>query len=135
MPTNLKSLCSDRYRVIDDGTDDSERSERVWCLEIPGRHGAIYPHGHGGSLAVRVDSARIAKRFQTLNLKVIQRGDDETVFIFDPRLLDRVAALIVAKRRRRLSPEARAKATERLRRLAAVRSKALSPHSEGGSCA
>lgn len=133
MPTNLKSLCGDRYRVVDDGTDDEDRAERVWCQEIPGRHGTIYPHDRGGSLAVRVESTRVAKRVRALGLRVVQAGDFETVFVFDPKLLDHIAALVSAKKRRHLSPAARARATERLRTLADTRRQVVSLHSEGVS--
>ena len=113
--TDLKLAFGDRYRVVDDGTDDSERAARVWCYEIRGRYGAIFPHGFNGTLAVRVDSVRVARRFEPLGLKAVQKGDSETVFVFDLKLTDRVATLILAKRRRLLSPEQLAVLAERLR--------------------
>lgn len=79
---DLRELFGERYRVVDDGTDDCDRSERLGCQEIRGKHGAIYPYGRNGSLAVRVESSRISARIESLGLKVIQRGDFETVFLF-----------------------------------------------------
>lgn len=113
---NLKSQYGDRYRVVDDGTDDRDRAERVWCMEIRGKYGAIYPHGADGTLAVRVESARVARRFTSLALKVAQRGDDEVVFVFTADLIDKVGALIRARRRRQVSPERRAQLAEGLKR-------------------
>ena len=133
---NLRQFCGDRYRVVDDGTDDSDRSERIGCQEIRGKHGAIYPYGRNGSLAVRVESSRIAARVEALGLKVIQRGDFETVFLFESKQLKEIAAMIQAQKRRQLSPEEKAKLVARLKgsqkQVEAVDSKpALVP--EGGS--
>lgn len=133
---DLRELFGERYRVVDDGTDDCDRSERLGCQEIRGKHGTIYPYGRNGSLAVRVESSRISARIESLGLKVIQRGDFETVFLFDPKQLNKIAALIQAQKRRQLSAEEKAKLVARLKggqkRVAVVDSKAvLVP--EGGS--
>lgn len=119
---NLAEFCGDRYKVVDDGTDDPCREERPWCMEIQGRYGAIYPYGsthfHPDLLAVRVDSPRIWMRdFDHLGLKVRQWGDDEKVFLFPVSMLDEIAGLIKARRRRQVSPEQKA---ELLRRLKVV---------------
>lgn len=136
---NLKAEYGGRYQVVDDGTDDSDRSERIWCMEIRGKYGAIYPHGADGTLAVRVESARVARRFASLALRVAQRGDDEVVFVFTPALIDQVAALIRARRRRQVSPERRAQLAENLKRarerVAQLDSKAVSACEEEGSSA
>lgn len=133
MPTNLRQTFGDRYRVVDDGTDDADRAGRIWCQQIPGRHGVIYPHADRGTLAVTVLSDRIAKSLRKLGMKVVQAGEEETTFVFDPKLLDQVALLVGSKKRRRLSPEARERATARLKGLVGVRSGPFSSHSEGGS--
>ena len=106
MPTNLKMLAGNRYRVVDDGTDDSDRAERVWCQEIPGKHGRIFPWGFNGDLAAWTGSARIMRRFEGMGLKAVQ-GGAESAFRFPVRMLDQVASLIRARRRRQLSPEQR----------------------------
>lgn len=124
---NLKAEYGGRYRVVDDGTDDSDRAERVWCMEIRGKYGAIYPHGTDGTLAVRVESARVARRFAPLGLQVVQRGDDEVVFLFAADLIDKMAALIRARRRRQVSPERRAQLAQHLRE---ARERAASPDSK-----
>lgn len=109
MVTNLKQLCGGRYKIVDDGTHDGNRAERMWCQEIQGRYGAIYPHGWDGSLAVRVDRPRAVRKVRALGYPVASDGEAEVVFVFPPSDIDRVARLIRARRRRRLSPEQRAR--------------------------
>ena len=108
--TDLRAFSS-RYVTRDDGSHDPP-----WSLEIPGKLGAIYPHGASGSLAVLTQSSRAIRKLVALGLKVVQRGDTEAAFMFDPRQIDQVAAIIQAKRRRRLSPEHRAAAVAALAR-------------------
>lgn len=116
-PANLKEQFGERFVVRDDGSDDSNRAERVWCMEIPGKFGTIYPCGLNGDLAVWTGSQRIAVRLRALGLKPLQGGPDaeECSFRFPTRQLETVAGIIQAKRRRRLSPEARQQLIERLK--------------------
>jgi hypothetical protein len=114
--TNLQEKYGKKYKVVDDGSDDPCREGRVWCQEIRGRHGAIYPCGLGGSLAVRVESktriknSLVAARLEKEGFKVLQRGEWEIAFRFEPAQLTYIAELIKAKKRKHLSPENRAKA-------------------------
>ena len=114
--TNLQENYGSKYKVVDDGTNDPCRAERVWCQEIRGKYGAIYPYGYDGSLAVRIEAktkvknnAR-AKKLESEGFPVIQLGDCEIVFKFEPARFDYIAELIKARKRRHLSPEQRAKA-------------------------
>lgn len=118
--TNLQEKYGGKYKVVDDGTDDPCREGRVWCQEIRGKHGAIYPYGYDGSLAVRIEgktrlsnNAR-AQGLEQEGLPVIQRGEWEVIFKFDPERIHDMAELIGAKKRRHLTPEQRAKAMEGL---------------------
>lgn len=129
MVTDLKKLAGNRYCVRDDGTADADRSERIWCLEIRGKHGRIYPQGWNGDLAVCADSWRIGKRLAAMGHKQIsgpKTGCTEAVFRFPPADLDRVAEVIQAKKRRHLSPEARVKA---VKALAGARARVQGPDS------
>ena len=114
--TNLREEYGFKYRVVDDGTDDPVREERPGCQEIPGKHGAIYPYGHDGSLAARFHSKTRgktdawAKRFQKEGFPIIQRGDWEIVFKFPSDQIHRFADLIKAKKRWHLNPEQKIKA-------------------------
>lgn len=130
--TNLQKKYGNKYKVVDDGTNDPCRAERVWCQEIRGRHGAIYPYGHDGTLAVRNESRKEnirtsprAKQLEREGLKVIQRGDWEIVFKFEPARIDYIADLIKAKKKRHLSPEQRAKAIEALAKAGKQPAKSL----------
>jgi hypothetical protein len=114
--TNLQEKYISKYKVVDDGTDDPVREERVWGQEIPGKYGAIYPCGYDGSLSVRIESKTKvrnnprAKRLEAEGFAVIQRGDWEIVFKFDPAQIFYIAGVIKAKKRRHLSPEQKAQA-------------------------
>lgn len=114
--TNLQEKYGSKYKVVDDGTNDTCRDSRVWCQEIRGRHGTIYPYGYNGSLAVRFDSKTKAKtnawakRLKKEGFPVIQRGGWEIVFKFESAQIDYIADLIKAKKRRHLSPEQKAQA-------------------------
>lgn len=118
--TNLHKKYGSKYKVVDDGTDDPCREGRVWCQEIRGKHGAIYPYGYDGSLAVRIEGkTRVsnnsrAQRLEQEGLAIIQSGEWEIVFKFDPERIHEIAELIVAKKRRHLTPEQRVKAMEAL---------------------
>lgn len=116
MVTNLQATFGAMFKVVDDGTDDSDRAERVWAQEIPGRYGTIYPSGWDGSLAVRVESKRVAHAVAKLGLRVIQRGEYETVFVFPVSLFSVIARMVQSRRRRQLSPEEKLKRVARLRR-------------------
>lgn len=102
------------YRVFDDRTDDSDINERIGCQEIRGAYGCIYFHGKG-LLAVYTDSVRISNRLERMGLAVKQRGDFETVFLFDPKDIHAVAAIIQAQKKRQLSDSQKAMLTARFK--------------------
>ena len=114
--TNLLAKYGHKYKVVDDGTDDQCRAERGWCQEIRGRNGIIYPYGYNGSLAARFDSKTKTKtnvwvyKLRAEGFTLIQRGDWEVIFKFDPDKIDYIAGLIHAKKKRHLSPEQRVRA-------------------------
>jgi hypothetical protein len=114
--TDLKKLAGQKYRVVDDGTDDSNRAERVWCYEIRGKYGKIYPQGWNGDLAVCTYGWRVGSKIAASGFPQISGppGCGEAVFRFPPGDLDRVAAIIKAGRRRQANPERRARLAETL---------------------
>lgn len=115
MVTNPKQSYGSRFVVRDDGTNDPEKSERIWAMEILGKHGTMYPYGYDGTLAVRVESRRLAKKLEAMGYQVRQRGDWEVVFLFPLKDFELIAGLVGARKRRQLGPEARAKLVERLK--------------------
>jgi len=113
--TNLQEQFGDRYRVQDDGTEDPCREERVWCMEIRGKKGKIYPYGWDGSLAVFVNSRKMARVMGGLGYKRLQSGDSEFSFKFPLADIHQVARLIKAQKRRQLSLEQKAALVLRLK--------------------
>lgn len=111
---NLWRRFGHRYRVTFDPAYDPRHVPRdkldPWYMQIPGRRGCIVPWG-GTSLAVEVDGRPVtARRLAESGVcKLIRDGDDGQTFLFDVAGFAAVAATIRAKRRRRLSPQQRAK--------------------------
>src|SRR5262249_57395297 len=86
-------------------------------------YGTIFPHG-GEVLAVEV-GYRLAKRLDVLGLKLHQTGDRERTYLFPVQRFAEVAAVVLPRKRRRLSEENRAKVgTARTARLARHKAKA-----------
>lgn len=104
-PINLKERYGKQYKVMDDGTDDTDRIERIWCMTIPGKHGIIYLYGLDGSLAVTLNSKKLARKIRDLGLRSVQWGDKESTFVFTPDLMETICSIIKAKKRRHLTPE------------------------------
>jgi hypothetical protein len=104
---NLKSRFGKQFRVTREA--GSEKGDPFGLL-IACRHGHIYLHGVN-RLGVATDTrGPIAKRLAALpGLTIVQDGSDGINCTFAPELFEAVAAVIRPKRRRRLSPEHRAK--------------------------
>lgn len=120
---NLRDRFGDRFRVSHEESYAAERSEfrsaeEPWLQIIHCRHGHIVPWG-GDLLAVSTNRrGPLAARIRTLpGLEVVQDGSDGLTATFTADRFDEVADIMGAKRRRRLSPEQRAAAVERLRRF------------------
>lgn len=126
---NLSERYGKVYKVRDDGTEDSCRENRIWCQEIRGKYGVIYPFSNVGQLAVRVVSktriknSLVAARLIKEGYKCVQQGDWEQVFVFEQAKFTSVATLIQAKKRKRLSPENKAKAIAALAKARRVSKK------------
>ena len=122
--TNLLEQYGSKYKVTYDGSDDPCREELVWSQEIRGLHGLIYPYGHDGSLAVcfnaptRTKINAWARRLKAEKFPMVQKGDWEVVFKFNPSQIDYIAGLIQVKKRRYLNPEQKAQALEALSKAA-----------------
>ena len=96
---------------------------RPWLYRLPARYGHVGVHG-SDALMAHCHAARVIPRLLAIEGVVVrQRGDVEVNVAFPPYRLDDVAAVLHVRRRRRLSPEARERATAR---LAASRPRPLS---------
>lgn len=92
------------------GLDPSAASPTdPWMLTLKCRFGTIYPHG-GDRLAVEVDHhPGIARQLVALPGVVLhQDGDREKTFLFDAAEFDSVAAIVLPRKRRRLSEDHKA---------------------------
>lgn len=114
-PIDLRALAGDKFKtVLDESGADVPRPERAWHVRIPCRFGFIGVHGPGALLA-HCHTARVIPRLLAIEgLAATQRGDGEVNATFPPGRLDAVAQALGARRQRRLSSEARERATSRL---------------------
>ena len=87
-----------------------------WCFILPCRYGCIWPYG-GQVLAVDIDyHGRVAKKVAELRgVWVLCDGDREKTYLFHARMFDQVAALVMPRRRRKMSEEQKAANIDRLK--------------------
>ena len=102
---NLHELYGNKYRIVDDGTNSRVPEERVSCQEIPGKYGAVYFYG-SGKLAARLESIKIATKYEQIVERCIQNGDDERTFVFSPDKFEQVAIMLKSRKKKVLSEEA-----------------------------
>ena len=119
---NLKKLAGRRYRL---GYDESYYAERgrgaraddPWLLTMPCRLGHIFPWGSETLAASTNSRGRTAGNLTKLgSTTVVQDGDDGVTVTFPVERFAEVARLMKPRRRRRMSPESRRAAVERLAR-------------------
>ena len=80
-----------------------------WNLEIPCRHGAIYPYGQGLLCAWAGPNKPVIRRklLEMAGVSPLQVGDQEAVVTFEPtpELTEAVFALLGARRKRQISQD------------------------------
>src|SRR4051794_23742472 len=118
---DLRERFGDRFRITYDAAYDAKgRHHRdPWYALIPCRGNVtIYPFGWD-LLAVEVDRhPGLAKQLSTIpGVTLHQAGDHERTYLFPAHLFDQVAAIVKPRRRRKLTPEQRQAAAERLARV------------------
>jgi hypothetical protein len=103
---NLKARYGDKYRVSrEDGAEPNDPAGFI----IPCKRGHIYRHS-ATLLGVATNGRGIVRRLLAVSgLRIVQDGSDGINATFAPAEFEAVAKIIWAKRRRRLSPEHRAK--------------------------
>jgi hypothetical protein len=105
------------YKVVLDESaaiPGQSAADRRWLQQIPARYGHIYLHGKdelGASATGRIIAGKLAA---LPGVRVHQRGDCEVTVVFPPGLFPAVAALLKARKRRRLSAEQAASGAARL---------------------
>src|SRR5262249_45127680 len=107
---DLRERWGGTYRPgLDPAADTPLGRADPWLVTMPGRRGTIYPHG-GGLLAVEIDyRPGAARRLAALpGVTLAQDGEREKTFTFPAGLFGQVAAIVLPRRRRRLSAEHKA---------------------------
>lgn len=103
-------------RSLGDFRFEREEGGRVadpYAMLLPCRHGHIYLHGPRTLGAATRRRGAIARRLAALpGVQVVQDGADGINAVFDWSDFDAVAAVMLPRRRRRLSLEHRAKLAE-----------------------
>ncbi|MFC1597104.1 hypothetical protein ACFL5Q_04080 [Planctomycetota bacterium] len=118
---NLNQRFGDQYRVEYEESYYAERGENgraedPWLMILPCHHGHICPWGDTQLAACTRRPGQIVNRLKALQFTTVaQDSEDGANVLFDVKHFDQVAEIMRPRRRRRLSPEARRAAGERLR--------------------
>ncbi len=118
---NLKERFGDVYKIQYEESYHADRGENArtvdpWYMQIPCQHGHICPWGGGILVACTDRRGSVAKRLAKLPCaEMWQDGDDGINVKFHVDDFESIAAIMKPKRRRRLSPEHRQAAIERLK--------------------
>jgi hypothetical protein len=113
---NLSERFGNDYRIRHEDPREKRLGNDPWQYVIPCTNGHFYCHGAEMLGAATNKRGPISKRLAALPcVKVTQDGSDGINVVFDVGDFDTVAAVMVPKRRRRLSPERRAECADRLR--------------------
>jgi hypothetical protein len=86
---------------------ESSRAERQWLVRIPAKHGWIGVHSDTELTAYCTARRLFPSLLAVPSTRQRQRGDRELAVSFDPEHLDRVAAILKARRKRIMSPAQR----------------------------
>lgn len=119
---NLRKTFGRQYKVAHEQSFHAERpefraAEEAWLQVILCQSGHIFPWGGDLLAASTAKGGSVAKRLKALpGVEVVQDGADGATVVFPVDRFDEIAQIIKPRRRRRLSPEARARAVERLRK-------------------
>ncbi len=121
---NLKELYGNRFKVEYEQSYFAEhgqrgRTEEPWLMILLCQRGHICPWGPDTLAASTNKHGPVAKRLAAMDCcKVVQDASDGVTVRFHVDNFKAVAALMKPRRRRRLTPEQRAAAVERLRKYA-----------------
>ena len=111
---DLAAVAAGRYKITYECPLDRRPTggpKDPWAAMVPCAGGShIYPFAHG-TLALFLLGRRpkLTRFLEEIGCEVRTRGDDGTTLVFAVGLFERVAQMIRARKRKRLSPEHRAK--------------------------
>ncbi len=102
---DLKREYGHRFRISFDASAAMETipAERVWLHRIPCRYGFIGVHGPEVLMAHTCSRRLLPRLLSIPGVVVRQRGDDEFNLCFPPEQMDAVAAILQARRPRKLN--------------------------------
>ena len=112
---NLKKAFGDRFKIAWDESYFAEhgrsaRADDPWLQIIPCQHGHIYPYGGDRLVASTDKRGSVARKLSGFACTTVWRDADDGVdVLFHVGDFKTVAELMKPRRRRRLSPEQRAK--------------------------
>jgi hypothetical protein len=115
---NLRELYGDRHRIDHDESYAAERgryasAEEIFLQIIDGAAGHVFAWDFDRLAASTRGRGSVAKRLVALDgIEIVQDGSDGVTVTFRPDLFDQVADMLRLRKRRRLSPEARARLAE-----------------------
>jgi hypothetical protein len=127
---NLQAIGADRYRVRTPAEfmDWTTKEEQARHRQIAGDNGSFITAHSATELSCYATGTVVPGRLAELRgVRVLQQADGEIRIAFKPAALDRVAEVIHARRKRRVSPEERARLSSMGRRaLSAWRTEGVS---------
>jgi hypothetical protein len=112
---DLKKMYGDVYKIaLDESASGQSRADRLWYQQIPCRYGHIFVAGRK-LLGAHASGKLMPGRLAALpGVTVRQRGDSEINVVFPREVFPAVAALLQARKRRKVSPEQARAGAERL---------------------
>ncbi len=122
---DLRAMFKDEFRLEHEEAYEAEdpkyrAHEEAWLTIIPGKLGWVFPWG-GRILAAYTKSPSARRALEQHPKVVVKQGGTigdlvcpEAILAFDVELIYEVADILRLKRRRKISPEARIAAIERL---------------------
>jgi len=114
---NLKKRFPEYKITLDPAAEDAKDP---WYYQISGKLGTIYPYGKN-LLAVEIDHHKYTvPQLTALGLEHSQHGDNEHTFLFGLLDFNRIAAIVGSRKKRKVSPEQRAKLSARLEKARAA---------------
>ena len=119
---NLRERFGDLLKVRYEESYHAERGEDAraedpWLMALPCQRGEICPWGGSDLAACTKTAGSVAKRLKALPFaQTAQDGDDGANVVFPVEHFEEVAIIMKPRKRRRLSPEARLAAGERLQK-------------------
>ena len=124
--TDLEKLSNGKYRVTyEDGFSAAGSSEedKVWCRQIKGKHGLVYPYGKDGSLTAYTESNRFRNRLLKAGLELQLKFQDGANLKFYPDKFQLVADTLKLKKKRtvKMTDEYKAKLLERVKKMQEAR--------------